>query len=56
MAKLRCEKISDGLRASQAVVTLRDYANRRHFIRLRWPVLHSGADKADVNTIRPRQS
>jgi hypothetical protein len=34
MAKIRCEKISEGLRASEAVASLRDYQNRRHFIRV----------------------
>ncbi len=34
MAKLRCEKVSEGLRASEAVATFRDYRGRRHFIRV----------------------
>lgn len=34
MAKLRCESISDGLRPSEALASLRDFHNRRHFIRV----------------------
>jgi hypothetical protein len=34
MAKVRCEAVSDGLRASEALATLRDYHGRRHFIRV----------------------
>jgi hypothetical protein len=34
MAKVRCENVSEGLRASEAVATFRDYRGRRHFIRV----------------------
>lgn len=34
MAKLLCEKVSDGLRASEAIASVRDLSNRRHFIRV----------------------
>ena len=34
MAKLLCEKVSDGLRASEAIASVRDRGNRRHFIRV----------------------
>ena len=34
MAKVRCERVTDGLRASEAVATLRDHSGRRHFIRV----------------------
>jgi hypothetical protein len=34
MAKIRCEAVSEGLRSSEAVVTLRDYHGRRHFLRV----------------------
>lgn len=34
MAKVRCESVSDGLRASEALASLRDYYGRRHFIRV----------------------
>ena len=34
MAKVRCENISDGLRASEAVASVRDLQGRRHFIRV----------------------
>ena len=34
MAKLRCENVSDGLRDSEAIVRLRDYHQRQHFVRV----------------------
>jgi hypothetical protein len=34
MAKVRCENVSEGLRASEALASLRDYHERRHFIRV----------------------
>jgi hypothetical protein len=34
MAKVRCENVSEGLRASEALANLRDYHGRRHFIRV----------------------
>jgi hypothetical protein len=34
MAKVRCEDVSEGLRASEALASLRDYHGRRHFIRV----------------------
>src|SRR5580658_9605775 len=34
MAKVRCENVSEGLRASEALASLRDYHGRRHFIRV----------------------
>ena len=34
MARVRCEKVSEGLRASEALAIFRDYQGRRHFIRV----------------------
>jgi hypothetical protein len=34
MATLRCENVLEGLRASEAVATFRDYRGRRHFLRV----------------------
>jgi hypothetical protein len=34
MSKVHCEKVSDGLRASEALVCLLDYHNKRHCIRV----------------------
>jgi hypothetical protein len=34
MSKVRCESVSEGLRASEALVTLRDYHAKRHSIRV----------------------
>ena len=34
MAKVRCENVTEGLRASEALASLRDYYGRRHFIRV----------------------
>lgn len=34
MASVRCEAVSEGLRASEVVAALRDYHGRRHFIRV----------------------
>ena len=34
MAMVRCEKVSEGLRASEALATFRDFRGRRHFIRV----------------------
>jgi hypothetical protein len=34
VAKLLCEKVSDGLRALEAIASVRDLGNRRHFIRV----------------------
>jgi len=34
MAKLRCDSISSGLRASEAVAVIVDVRGRRHFIRV----------------------
>jgi hypothetical protein len=34
MAQIRCESISEGLRASEAVALFRDYEGRRHFLRV----------------------
>jgi hypothetical protein len=34
MAKIRCEAVSEGLRASEAVAMFRDYQGRRHFLRV----------------------
>jgi hypothetical protein len=34
MSRIRCEAVTDGLRASEALVTLRDYHQKRHFIRV----------------------
>jgi hypothetical protein len=34
MAKIRCEKVSEGLRQSEAVASFVDFHGRRHFIRV----------------------
>lgn len=34
MAQIRCESVSDGLRASEALAVFRDYRGRRHFLRV----------------------
>ncbi len=34
MALIRCESVSDGLRASEAVAVFHDYQGRRHFLRV----------------------
>ncbi|MBX3413120.1 MAG: hypothetical protein KF708_10565 [Pirellulales bacterium] len=34
MAKLRCDNVSNGLRASEAVASFKDYHGRTHFIRV----------------------
>jgi hypothetical protein len=34
VAQIRCESVSDGLRASEALVSIRDYHGRRHWIRV----------------------
>lgn len=34
MATLRCESVSEGLRDSEAIASLRDFHGRRHFIRV----------------------
>jgi hypothetical protein len=34
MAKVRCEAVTEGLRASEALASLRDFHGRRHFIRV----------------------
>ncbi len=34
MAQIRCESVSEGLRASEALAIFRDYRGRRHFIRV----------------------
>jgi hypothetical protein len=34
VAKIRCDKITEGLRPSEAVASFVDFNNRRHFIRV----------------------
>jgi hypothetical protein len=34
MAQIRCESVSEGLRASEVVAVFRDYEGRRHFLRV----------------------
>lgn len=34
MANIRCEEVSDGLRASEALAIFRDFHGRKHFIRV----------------------
>ena len=34
MAQLRCESVSEGLRASEVIATFRDYQGRRHLLRV----------------------
>jgi hypothetical protein len=46
MAKLRCESVKEGLRASEVVAVLRDWSGRRHFIRVEGDFLsNGGADR-----------
>jgi hypothetical protein len=34
MAQIRCEAVSEGLRASEGLASFRDYQGRRHFLRV----------------------
>jgi hypothetical protein len=34
VGQIRCESVSDGLRASEAVAVFRDYEGRRHYLRV----------------------
>jgi hypothetical protein len=34
MAQIRCESVSEGLRASEVVAVFRDFRSRRHFLRV----------------------
>ncbi len=34
MPQLRCESVSEGLRASEGLAVFRDYRGRRHFLRV----------------------
>jgi hypothetical protein len=34
MAQIRCENVSEGLRASEVVAAFRDHQGRRHFLRV----------------------
>src|ERR1043165_296443 len=34
MIKVRCERVENGLRKSEAIVTIRDIQGRRHFLRV----------------------
>ncbi len=34
MAQIRCDGVSEGLRASEVVAVFRDYQGRRHFLRV----------------------
>ncbi len=34
MSEVRCEIVADGLRDSEALVTIRDYQGKRHWIRV----------------------
>jgi hypothetical protein len=34
MAQIRCDSLSEGFRASEAVVVFHDYRGRRHFLRV----------------------
>ena len=43
MAEVRCESVSEGLRASEVVAAFCDYQGRRHFIRVEREFL-SGVD------------
>jgi hypothetical protein len=45
MAKVRCEAVSEGLRASEAVAMFRDYQGRRHFLRVERDFLSQDDDK-----------
>jgi hypothetical protein len=45
MAKLRCDNISDGLRASEAVAVFHDYRGRRHFLRIERDFLSQVGDQ-----------
>ncbi len=45
MAQIRCESVSDGLRASEALAVFGDYQGRRHFIRVERDFLSVEGDK-----------
>jgi hypothetical protein len=59
MSELRCERISDGLRASEAIAEIQDRHGRRHFIRVERDFLTSrGTEKflpIGIVTVDPRQ-
>ena len=46
MAKIRCDKITDGLRPSEAVASFTDYYGRTHFIRVERDFLAAQAGHA----------
>ena len=45
MSKIRCESVSEGLRASEAVAIFRDYRGRRHFLRVERDFLSQTGDQ-----------
>ena len=53
MAKVRCEKVSEGLRSSEAVASLKDYSGRTHFIRVERDFLSNwqGADFLPIGIV-----
>lgn len=44
MAKVRCDKVTDGFRDSEGVAQVVDYSGRRHFIRVERDFLDTEAD------------
>ncbi len=46
MAKVRCDNISEGLRASESLATFQDYRGRKHFIRIESDFLSEQAGHA----------
>jgi hypothetical protein len=53
MAKIRCDRVSDGLRASEVVARFVDYSGRTHFIRVEREFLseHDGSDFLPVGIV-----
>lgn len=54
MAKIRCDQVTDGLRASEVVASFSDYRGRRHFIRVERDFLSSdqGAQFLPVDVVQ----
>lgn len=46
MAKLRCDSISEGLRASESLAAFQDFRGRRHFIRVETDFLSQQAGQS----------
>lgn len=46
MAQIRCERVSEGLRASEALAVFRDHGGRRHFLRVERAFLSQIGDQS----------